>query len=83
MTAEEARKLTKENIDMKRLQEVIDNIDERIKEACKDGCFRTYAGLWYGKRTLSSAVCNHYRSLGYAVTEDWHTTYVDIKISWE
>ena len=83
MTAEEARKLTKENIDMEILQKVIDNIDERIKEACKDGCFRTYAGLWYGKRVLASAVCSHYRSLGYTVMEEPHTTYVDIKISWE
>ena len=82
MTAEEARKLTKENIDTEELQRLIDNIDERIKEACKNGYFRTCAGLWYGKRTFASAVCNHYHSLGYTITEDPHSTYTDIRISW-
>ena len=83
MTAEEARQLTKENIDTEALQRLIDNIDECIKEACKDGYFRTCVGLWYGKRTFASAVCSHYRSLGYTVIEDPHDTYADIKISWE
>lgn len=85
MTAEEARKLTKKNIDTKALQRLIDNIDERIKEACNNGNFRTYTRLWHSDVILASAVHNHYSSLGYTVTEDLHytRTYTDIKISWE
>jgi hypothetical protein len=83
MTAEEARKLARGNTDTEALQRLIDDIDECIKEACSDGNFRTCAGLWYGKRTFASAVCSHYRSLGYTVTADPHNTYTDIEISWE
>lgn len=80
MTAEEARKLTREN---EVIQRLIDNIDRRIAVACNGGNYGLIVGLRYNECAIVDAVCSHYRSLGYTVTADPHNTYTAIEISWK
>jgi hypothetical protein len=83
MTAEEARKLTSEHIDTEVIPRLINNIDRRIAVACTSGEYSLFVGLRYGECALVDTVFSHYSALGYAVTADPHTSYTDIKISWE
>lgn len=83
MTAEEARKLTIENIDTEVIPRLIDYIDRRIVVSCTGGTYGIVLGLRNYEGEIVDTVCSHYRALGYVVTADPHTSYTDIKISWE
>jgi hypothetical protein len=83
MTAEEARKLTMENIDTEVIPRLIDYIDRCIVASCNGGNYDVVLELHNYECAIVDTVCSHYRALGYVVTADPYTIYTDIKISWE